>query len=379
MIELNPGSTLTLKSLEPLNAGTPLATLGRDFVTPADEFFIRSHGNIPAVNPAAYCLVVDGLVEQPLSLSLAELESRFASYEAVATLQCAGNRRAELQKVKPIVGEVNWTLDGISTGVWTGYLLADLLAESGVQPGAGHVWFDGLDRIEKENRVFSFGSSIPLVKALGPEVLLAYRLNGQPLSAEHGFPLRVVVPGYIGARSVKWLGRIRVAEQPSDNFFQTRAYKVFPSQVGPNEADWSQSEALAGLNVNSVITMPQDGATLPVGKPLIIEGYAVGAEGHAVEKVELSLDQGKTWQPAEFIEHPVGVETASMSVPASPANSWNWRLWQTTLQLPPGQHCLVVRATDDAGNQQPPDLASVWNFKGYMNNAWHRVNLDVTG
>ena len=358
-------TALTIKSQEPLNAGTPVATLGQDFITPSEQFFIRSHGNIPAVNPASYHLTVDGLVDQPLSLTLAELQARFTPVEVTATLQCAGNRRAELHTIKPINGEVQWDIDGISTGVWTGFRLADLLGEAGLrlQSDTNHVLFDGLDTVEREGHSFGYGGSIPLVKALNPEVLLAYKLNGQPLTAEHGFPLRVVVPGYIGARSVKWLNHIRVAEQPSTNFFQTKAYKLFPPQVSAAEADWLKAEALGAVRINSVITNPLPDAVLPANQPFTIEGYAIGAENTSVASVEVSLDEGQAWQSTELV---------------TPCRDpWTWQLWKITLTLPPGNYGLVVRAADSANNRQPADFGAVWNFKGYMNNAWQRININV--
>jgi sulfite oxidase len=296
---------------------------------------------------------------------LDELQRRFPVCEVTATVQCAGNRRAELQAIKPISSEVHWTLDAISTGVWRGLRLCDLLAEAGAQPSARHVLFDGLDTVEKEGRAFGFGGSIPLAKAWQEEVLLAYQLNAQPLPVEHGFPLRVVVPGYIGARSVKWLGHIRLDSEPSGNFFQTKAYKVFPPEVGPAEADWTQPEALAALVVNSVITRPQAGTVLPAEQPLVVEGYAIGGGNAPVETVEVSSDGGQTWQVVDMVGAPL-------------ENSpWAWRLWRATLQLPPGRHWLTVRATDAVGNRQPSDMASLWNFKGYMNNAWHRLGVEL--
>ena len=152
-------------------------------------------------------------------------------------------------------------------------------------------------------------------------------------------------------------------------FFQTRANKLFPPQVGPCEADWSQPEALAALSVNSVITTPESGASLPAGQPFTVEGYAIGAETTPVKMVELSRDGGQTGQTVEVEETPAHSRAR--------ANLGAWRLWRTTVALPPGQHSLTVRATDTSGNQQPSELASVWNFKVYMNNAWHRVIIHV--
>ncbi|HEX2910730.1 MAG TPA: sulfite oxidase [Chloroflexia bacterium] len=356
-------NTTTIKSHEPLNAGTPINTLGRHFVTPAEQFFIRSHSNVPIVDPSSYRLTLDGLVNLSISLTMDDLRARFASREVTATLQCAGNRRAELHAIKPINGEVQWGIDAISTGVWTGVRLADVLKDAGVQSGAAHVLFDGLDTVEREGRYFGFGGSIPLEKALHTEVLLAYALNGQPLTAEHGFPLRVVVPGYIGARSVKWLKHICVDTQPSGNFFQTKAYKLFPPEVSTIEADWSKGQTLGGLRVNSVITSPVAGAFLEANRPFTVEGYAIGSENAVVNEVELSLDEGKTWHQVELL---------------SPSlQTGVWQLWKAELNLPPGSYTMIVRATDSARESQPTDPFSIWNFKGYMNNACPKLQINV--
>ena len=207
--------------------------------------------------------------------------------------------------------------------------------------------------------IFSFGGSIPLQKALADEVLLAWELNGAPLSPLHGGPLRLLVPGYIGARSVKWLGRITLQGAPSDNHYQQRAYKVFPPEVSADTVDWSTSEPLGAFEVNSVICTPAPEAVLPAGNTHIT-GYAISDA--PVSAVELSIDGGRSWLPARL--------TAEQA-------RWSWRFWECEVALAPGTHELVVRARDVEGNSQPPDVGPIHNFKGYMMNSWQRLRVTV--
>jgi sulfite oxidase len=350
--------SLVVRQAEPRNAGPPLATLRVQEVTGNDLFFVRNHGNVPRIDPAAHRLVIDGLVENPLTLTLAEIHAQPA-VRVTATLECAGNRRTEMMALKAIPGELPWGEDAISNAFWTGASLADLLARARPLPGARHVAFTGSDDVERHGKRFGFGGSIPLEKALAPDNLLAYEMNGAPLPALHGGPLRALIPGYIGARSVKWLSRIILEEEPSDNYFQAIAYRLFPPQVTAETVDWSTGTMLGELALNSVICTPAAGETVPPGAAWV-KGYAIAGAGRRVEKVEVSADGGKSWAPAELHDD---------------RGPWVWRFWRAALDLPPGAHELVVRAWDSAGETQPEKIETVWNFKGYMNTAWHRVRV----
>jgi len=347
---------------EPYNGEAPLSLLVEHPETPADLFYVRNHAPVPEVDPEAFRLEVDGLVRRPLSLSLAKLGREFPQAEVPATLQCAGNRRDELVRVRPVPGETPWSAGAISHGRWRGVPLAAVLAAAGVYEGAAHVAFAGLDVVEKRGESFPYGGSIPLGRARAtdgsPPVLLAWELNGEPLTPAHGFPLRVVVPGYIGARSVKWLASIRVQEAPSDNYYQARAYKLFPHHVGPADADWSRGLMLGELSLTSAIGRPVDGEEVPAGATTVI-GYAMAGGDRTVERVELSRDGGQSWTWCEHAPAPPGA----------------WTLWRAEIDLEPGDHELVCRAWDSAANTQPEAVAPLWNFKGYMNNAWHRVRV----
>ncbi len=350
--------SLVVRSEEPLNAGPPLNVLRSQEVTGNDLFFVRGHGNVPRVDPAAHRLVVDGLVEEPLDLSLAQIRA-LPAVRLTATLECAGNRRAELIAVKPIPGELPWHEDAISTAFWTGASLSLLLTRARPKPEARHAAFAGLDDVERHGHRFRFGGSIPLGKALAPETLLAYEMNGSPLPALHGGPLRTVVPGYIGARSVKWLTRITLQEEPSDNYFQAVAYRLFPPEVTAETVDWNAGRMLGDLALTSVICSPLDGETVRPGV-VRVKGYAIAGGGRKVEKVEVSGDGGVSWVPADLHDD---------------HGPWAWRFWRVSLGLTPGPYEILVRAWDSAGEGQPETVESVWNFKGYMNNAWHRVRV----
>jgi sulfite oxidase len=362
MINVDKHPEFMVHTEQPLNGGVPLPLLREQMITPTDRFFVRNHGTIPDVDPASYRLTVEGQVHHWLSLSLAQLQHQFERVALEATLQCAGNRRTELFAVAPIPGELPWGPEAIGNAQWAGARLSDVLAAAGVDPSAQHVAFTGLDEVQRHSATFGFGSSIAMAKALHGEVLLAYEMNGAPLTPTHGFPVRVVAPGYIGARSVKWLGTITLQEHPSTNYFQARAYRLFAPGDRPDNVHWERGLMLSEQSVNAVICTPQSHTVLPAG-PVHVEGYAMAGGGRHIARVDLSRDGGVTWMQAEL---------------EGKLQPWTWQLWRAQLNIPPGEHQLVVRAIDSAANTQPTNPRDVWNFKGYMNNAWHRVDVRVS-
>ena len=342
----------------PFNAGPPPQHLRR-FLTPVEHFFVRNHGDVPQIDRGSYHLVLNGMIRKPFRISLEELQ-RLPKVSVTATLQCAGNRRLEMAAVKPIPGELGWGAEAVSTAEWKGVPLRDLLAAVEPLPEAKHVAFSAFDETERHGHRFTFGGSIPLDKALSSEVLLAYEMNGVDLPPVHGAPLRVVVPGYIGARSVKWLSAITLQDEPSDNYFQSKAYRLFGPQVDHDNVDWDAGMMLGPFNVGSAISAPLEGEALPAG-PVTVRGFAYAGD-REIARVEVSADGGRTWVTADL-----GREHAR----------WAWRLWEARLDLPAGQHEILCRAWDAAAQTQPERPEHVWNFKGYMNNAWHRVRVTV--
>jgi sulfite oxidase len=313
---------------------------------------------VPEVDAASYRLAIGGRVREPASLSLVDLR-RFDRATVAATLMCAGNRRRELAQVAPIREQVMWGPGAIGHAVWGGVRLRDVLLAAGVDVEAAHVAFTGLDQAEEEGERTEFGGSVPLAYALSCDVLLADEMNGEPLPAVHGYPLRVVVPGYIGARSVKWLASVTVQDAPSANYFQARTYRLYPASVRTEAATTDRGIELGELPVNAVCCGPADASPLH-GRRLCARGYALTGGTRRIERVEVSLDGGQSF--------------ATAMLEGSPAPGC-WCLWEADLDVSDGPGEIVVRAWDSAASTQPEDASKIWNLKGYANNAWHRVRF----
>jgi len=347
---------------EPYNAESLRATLARSDLTPLDGFYVRSHGPVPRAGTDRWRLRVDGLVAQELELSLEDLRMDFEPREIVATLQCAGNRRVGLIAVADIPGEAPWGPGAIGNATWRGVSLPDVLARAGIRAEADHIAFLGADVSEQADPPQQFGASIPRHKALASEVLLAWEMNGEPLRPPHGAPLRAVVPGYIGARSVKWLERITAQLEPSENYFQSVAYRLPPPDGRPGPG---AGVALGAVAVNAEILAPADGECVAAG-PVEVSGYAVAGADRAIVRVEVAIDGDgdRSWKPAELLDD---------------LGPWAWRRWRASVELPPGPVEVVARAWDTAGATQPEHPGPLWNPKGYVNNSWARVTVMVEG
>jgi sulfite oxidase len=347
---------LVVHEEEPFNAETGLAALAEGPLTATDAFFVRGHGAVPEIDDAAWRLRVHGEVERELDLSLETLREAFREREVAATLQCAGNRRAGLIAIRDIPGEAPWGPGATGTATWTGVALADVLARAGPLGDAGHVGFEGADVSAEAKPAQRFGGSIPLDKACRHEVLLAWAMNGEPLQPVHGAPLRVVVPGYIGARSVKWLERIEVRSRPWHGYFQHDVYRLVPEDGTPGPG---VGVPLGLVALNADVLSPAGGDTVPAG-PVEVRGYAFAGGERYVARVDVSLDGGATWAQAELLDD---------------LGPWAWRHWRTTVDLAPGAHEILVRAWDSSAATQPEDEAALWNPKGYVNNARPRVTV----
>jgi sulfite oxidase len=355
------GADWIVHSEVPHNAEPKLPRLIDDWITPVDKFFIRSHGPNPTIDAKAHRVTIGGLVENELSFSVDELLEKFPAAETTCTLTCAGNRRYEHSKTKPVSG-VQWREGAIGNATWSGVKLTDVLKAAGVKPEAKHVWFDGVDMHDAHGHETVFGGSIPIERANLETAehfcLLATKMNGEPLTVDHGAPIRGIVPGYIGARSVKWLGKITLADRPSPNHYVADAYKLV-------ERDEPLALAEAGIiykiPLNSAICFPPAGIRLPEGRVIRAAGYALppGEPGVKIAEVHVSGDDGKTWKRA-------GLRDAD--------KEFCWAFWSVQIAVSPENPTLAVRAIDSAGGRQP--IVSPWNAKGYMYNAWHRVKLE---
>jgi sulfite oxidase len=349
---------LIVHEQEPFNAETNLAALAEGPLTAADAFYVRGHGPVPRPDRAGWHFRVHGLVERELELSLSTLREAFQERHVTATLQCAGNRRAGLVAMREIPGEAPWGPGATGTAIWTGVALGDVLALAKPARDALHVGFEGIDLCSQASPPERFGGSIPLDKACRPEVLLAWGMNGEPLPLVHGAPLRVVVPGYIGARSVKWLERIEVRSTPWPGYFQHVVYRLVPEDATPGPG---VGMPLGLIALNADVLSPADGETVAAG-PVEVRGYAFAGGDRHVARVDVSIDGSTNWSQAELLDD---------------YGRWAWRHWRATVVLAPGEHEIVVRAWDSSAATQPEDEAAVWNPKGYVNNARPRIRVRV--
>jgi sulfane dehydrogenase subunit SoxC len=336
------------------NHGMPLEALRFD-VTPVGLHYLLTHYDIPEVEPETWRLEVGGSVERPLSLSLDDLRAR-PSVETAVTLECAGNGRALLD---PHVVSQPWLLEAVGTARWEGAPLASILEEARVRDGAAEVLFTGLDRGVEGGEEQAYARSLSLEEALRGEVLLAYDVNGDPLPPQHGFPLRLLVPGWYGMTSVKWLARITVLDAAFDGYQMRQAYRL-------RHEDGDEGEPISRMQVRSLMLPPGIPEFLSRSRVVtagecVLRGRAWSGEAE-VTQVEVSTDGGTTWGDAELEETSLG--------------PWAWRGWSFTWRARAGEYELCCRARDAAGNVQP--LEPVWNVGGYVNNAVQRVAVTVT-
>jgi len=335
------------------NHALPLEALRRE-ITPVGLHYLLIHFDIPFVDESEWTLEVGGRVTTPLELGLDELKARPARTVAV-TLECAGNGRALLA---PRALSQPWLMEAVGTAEWTGTPLAPLLEEAGLLQEAVEVVFSGLDRGVQGGVEHAYERSLPVGEALRDDLLLAYEINGQPLPPQHGFPLRLVVPGWYGMTHVKWLRSITVVDEPFRGWQQDVAYHV-------RESDEEQGVPVTRILPRSLMVPPGipeflSRSRLVTAGPCRLEGRAWSGWG-PIERVEASVDGGRTWADAALGDAP---------------SEFAWRGWSFEWDAEPGEHELSCRATDTAGNTQP--LSPEWNFDGFCNNAVQRVRVTVS-
>lgn len=340
-----PAEPLVLREPSPPQLETTIEALGQALLTPVERFYVRNHGPYPEVDAEAWRLAVAGLVRHGRELSLADLRA-FPTHDVAATLECAGNGRTAFHPQPP---GIPWGPGAVGTAVWSGVRLADVFDAVGVDDAAAHVWFEGDDRdTSGEPR---YVRSLPLAVAR-ERVLLATHMNHTPLTREHGAPLRAIVPGWYAMASVKWLTRVAPVREAATGPEMTQSY-CYWTQV---DGAW-RSTPVEHIRVKSMITTPLEGAVVPAGA-LRVAGFAWSST--LVTRVELSADGGDTWRDAT-LESPLGPHA--------------WRAWHAELRVAPGPVTLLARATDQAGQVQPPGLT--WNRDGYGGNAWTRVRVSA--
>src|SRR5262245_35199014 len=345
---------LISRSARPIDLETPVALLD-SFLTPASSFFVRSHMVVPQVNEATWTLGIDGEIATPFSISLAELR-RLPQATVITTMECAGNGRAFFD---PPVAGIQWRKGAVGTARWTGVPLAALLERARVRTGATHVRMSGADRPFGTQP--SFVRQLPMAKAMHSDTLIAYAMNDGPIPLLNGSPLRVIVPGWEGAYSLKWVNRLTVATGEHDGFWVANAYRYPQAPVTPGAAVSAREMApLQGLVVKSLITRPLDGAIVVPGRSTIA-GYAWAGEDE-IARVEISVDAGASWKAARL---------------TGPRGKYAWRRFEYDADLSDRKaYDIRSRATDTRGNTQP--FAPGWNPSGYLWNAPDQIRVEVS-
>jgi sulfite oxidase len=311
-----------------------------DEITPVDRFFVRCHTYIPEVKESDWKLVIDGLVEQPLTLTLSDLK-RFPRAELLGVIECAGNGRSFYS---PTVAGAQWRFGSVGNARWSGVRLRDVLQKAGLKPGASQLLMDGAD--VPLGKMPDFQRTLPVEKGLHDDTLLAWEMNGKPLTAQHGFPVRMIAPGWAGDSWVKWLQHIEVLDHEFDGFWMKTAYRHPAHPVAPGTAvDPKDMVPVTDLSVKSVIARPSDW-TMP--GLVTVQGVA-WSNASPVTKVEISEDSGGSWRQASLI---------------GKSTKYGFRRWTFSWKAEEGQRTLISRATNAAGQTQP--LQQEWNPNGYL-------------
>lgn len=333
------------------NHGMPLEAMRYD-VTPAGLHYLLIHYDIPPLEAESHRLKVAGLVDTPLELNIADLKS-FPARTVRVTMECAGNGRARLDP-RPV--SQPWLVEAVGTAEWTGVPLVDVLSRAAPQEKAIEVVFTGADHGIERGVEQDYQRSLPLAEALLPDVLLAYEMNGAALLPQHGYPLRLVVPGWYGMAHVKWLTEITLVDQPFTGFQQATAYRLRQTPDEPGEAVTRIAPRALVIPPGFPDFMSRARIVRP-GK-VMVQGRAWSGRG-PIATVEVSVDNGQTWSAAQ--------------VEAPGEHRWAWRAWSCEWEATPGEHVLTARATTADGEEQPVDQA--WNRGGFANNAAQRVTV----
>lgn len=351
---------LTVLNDRPVNAETPSHLLNDD-VTPTNRHFVRNNGIPPEdVNAGTWQLTIDGLVDNPMTLSIADLKDKFEVVTEQLVIECGGNGRAAFEP--PAKGN-QWTYGAVACSEWTGVRLKDVLEAAGVQDNAVYTAHEGADsHLSGDPEKLPISRGVPIEKAMNEHNLIAFQQNGNDIHPMNGAPLRLVVPGWPGSCSQKWLTRVWLRDQVHDGPKMTgTAYRVPDHPVAPGtkvpEEDFKIIEAMP---VKSLITSPATGTTIE-GQELEVRGHAWAGDD-TVASVALSIDFGTTWIEADLQD---------------PHNPYAWQTFSKTVTFPmSGYYEVWARATDSQGRSQP--FAIAWNPKGYLNNSMHRVAVTVS-
>lgn len=375
---LNP--VLKAHQLKPINAEPPGSLLTDSWITPKEMWFVRNHHPVPTFAPSPtidkeYKVTITGRgLPKGTServFTLEEIKNLFKKHTIAVSIQCGGNRRGEMNS-EGLTSGTPWGCGAISTAVWGGARLRDVIKAAGVDldedalenMGVEHVQFAGAEGME---------ASIPSMKALSKrgDVLLAYEMNGEPLTPGNGYPLRIIVPGHAGVRNVKWVSKVTLSNEEAHGPWQRgMAYKGFgPSTLTTDGINVEKIPSLQEQPVQSAISIPSAGVELVEGDIVTMSGFAYSGGGRGIVRVDVSADGGKTWKTATLgkgSEQPLD-------------RAWAWTLWECDVEIPKGVQSteLICKATDASYNVQPDTIKGIWNLRGINNNAWHRVKVKV--
>jgi sulfite oxidase len=349
--------SLIVRSDSPADFETPIHLLDQAWITSNDLHFVRCHSQTPNINLSTWNLVIEGEVNQPQTLTMSEIR-RMSETSRIVTLECAGNGRVYSD---PPVPGLQWEKGAVGTARWTGISLRDALNKAGVKRTGRHIIMNGVD--EPFAAMPDFVRSIPIEKAMHPDTILAYRMNDQDIPIEHGFPLRLIVPGWEAAASTKWIKNIRVSETEADGFFFKTAYRIPNRSVSPGTVvDPNDMIPYTTLDVKSIFTAPLEGTAVARGASIELRGFAWAGEAD-ITRVDVSTDYGRTWTAASL---------------DAEKSRYAWRrfrhVWKPAAR---GSFIVMSRATDSQGRTQP--VVPSWNPAGYFYNVIDRVRINVEG
>lgn len=389
---------IRLTGIHPFNVEAPLSALyDEGFLTSPELFYVRNHGAVPQVEDATipdWEFSVEGLVKHPITTTLKQLIADYEQITVPITLVCAGNRRKEQNQVRKSKG-FSWGAAGVSTALWTGVAIGEVLKKAVPMRGARFVCMEGADKLPNGH----YGTSVKLNWAMDPNrgIMLAHKMNGEMLRPDHGKPLRVIVPGQIGGRSVKWLKRLIVTAAPSDNWYHIWDNRVLPTMISPeqsaNEPKWWTDEryAIYDLSTNSATAYPAHDERLSLlngAETYKVRGYAYGGGGRRVTRVEVTLDRGKSWALADIRyfedDYRYYADADEMLYGGKLDMGWRetcfaWCFWEIDLRVEDLKMSgdIMVRGMDESMNIQPRDM--YWSVLGMMNNPWYRVTITKDG
>lgn len=386
---------IRLTGVHPFNVEAPLSDLfDEGFLTSPELFYVRNHGYVPHVaeeDIPNWEFSVEGLVENPITITLGQLMNKYEQITCPVTLVCAGNRRKEQNMVRKSKG-FSWGAAGVSTALFTGVMMLDVIKNARPTRRAKYVCMEGADKLPNG----FYGTSVKLNWVMDPNrgIMLSYKMNGEMLRPDHGKPLRAVIPGQIGGRSVKWLTKLTVTDAPSDNWYHIYDNRVLPTMISPEESAkdprwWMDDRyAIYDLSTNSAMCYPAHDERLSLSNDTQryrTRGYAYSGVGRRVTRVEISLDKGLSWRLADIdypedryrdVEKDLFGGRLDMSWRETSFCWCQWSLEFTVAELKNAKD-ILVRAMDESMNVQPRDM--YWNVLGMMNNPWFRVTVSKEG